>query len=100
MRVIELGGYPWRFIDTAGNSPSPAYGEGAEFLFLTSHPDSPGTLRSRSRTLDVSDPLSEQDVRIIQTTIDSVAPWCWLSTNGTYPSIGPRQLKVTVTWHM
>ena len=59
--VIELGGYPWRFIDTAGIRRRQHMAKGAEFY---------SSLRTQT-ALERSEPLSEQDVRIIQTTIDS-----------------------------
>ena len=50
--VIELGGYPWRFIDTAGIRRRQHMAKGAEFYSslrtqFASHSDSPGTLRGR-----------------------------------------------------
>ena len=69
--VIELGGYPWRFIDTAGIRRRQHMAKGAEFYSSLRTQ----TALERSEVavvlLDVSEPLSEQDVRIIQTTIDS-----------------------------
>ena len=66
-----MGGYPWRFIDTAGIRRRQHMAKGAEFYSSLRTQ----TALERSEVavvlLDVSEPLSEQDVRIIQTTIDS-----------------------------
>ena len=69
--IIELGGYPWRFVDTAGIRRRQHMAKGAEFYSSLRTQ----TALERSEVavvlLDVSEPISEQDVRIVQTVIDS-----------------------------
>ncbi|NKE10307.1 MULTISPECIES: ribosome biogenesis GTPase Der [Kocuria] len=69
--MVELGGRPWRFVDTAGIRRRVHMASGADYY---------ASLRTQSaleRTevavvlLDVSEPLAEQDVRILQMAIDS-----------------------------
>ncbi|MDN5640753.1 MAG: ribosome biogenesis GTPase Der [Actinomycetia bacterium] len=69
--LVELGGHAFRFVDTAGIRRRQHMAKGAEFY---------ASLRTQTALerselavvlLDVSEPLSEQDVRILQLTIDS-----------------------------
>ena len=68
---IELGGKTWRFVDTAGIRRRQHMAKGAEYY---------ASLRTQSAIeraevalilLAVDEPLAEQDVRIVQTSIDS-----------------------------
>ncbi|WP_129361001.1 MULTISPECIES: ribosome biogenesis GTPase Der [Micrococcaceae] len=69
--MIELGGHPFRFVDTAGIRRRQHMAKGAEFYASLRTQ----TALERSEValvmLDVSEPLSEQDVRILQLAIDS-----------------------------
>lgn len=69
--LIELGGQTWRFIDTAGIRRRARENQGADFY---------ATLRTRSALersevavvlVDASEPLAEQDLRIISMVIES-----------------------------
>jgi GTP-binding protein len=69
--LIELGGKTWRFVDTAGIRRRHRENQGADFY---------ATLRTQSALdrsevavvlVDASDPLAEQDLRIISTVIDA-----------------------------
>lgn len=69
--LIELGGRTWRFIDTAGIRRRHRENQGADFY---------ATLRTQSALeraevavvlVDASQPLAEQDLRIISMVIDS-----------------------------
>lgn len=69
--IVELGGEPWRFVDTAGIRRRVHMAKGADFY---------ASLRTQTAIersevcvvlLDVSEPISEQDVRIIQQVVDS-----------------------------
>ncbi len=69
--LIELNGQPFRFVDTAGIRRRQHMAKGAEFYASLRTQ----TALERSEValimLDVSEPLSEQDVRILQLAIDS-----------------------------
>ncbi|WP_433324746.1 ribosome biogenesis GTPase Der [Spirillospora sp. CA-294931] len=69
--MIELGGKTWRFIDTAGIRRRHRENQGADFY---------ATLRTQSALeraevavvlIDASEPLAEQDLRIISMVVDS-----------------------------
>ena len=69
--LIELGGRTWRFIDTAGIRRRYRENQGADFY---------ATLRTRSALeraevavvlIDVTEPLAEQDLRIVSMVIES-----------------------------
>jgi ribosome-associated GTPase EngA len=69
--LIELGGKTWRFVDTAGIRRRHRENQGADFY---------ATLRTQSALdrsevavvlVDASDPLAEQDLRIISTVIEA-----------------------------
>ena len=69
--LIELGGRPWRFIDTAGIRRRYRENQGADFY---------ATLRTQSALeraevavvlIDASQPLAEQDLRIISMVIEA-----------------------------
>ncbi|MCL2580892.1 MAG: ribosome biogenesis GTPase Der [Streptosporangiales bacterium] len=69
--LIELGGVTWRFVDTAGIRRRYRESQGADFY---------ATLRTQSALdraevavvlIDASEPLTDQDLRIISTVIES-----------------------------
>jgi GTP-binding protein len=69
--VVEIGGRPWRFVDTAGIRRRAHQNQGADFY---------ASLRTQAALekaevavvlLDSSQPLTEQDTRVIQLVVDS-----------------------------
>ncbi len=69
--VVEIGGTPWRLVDTAGIRRKVHQSHGADFY---------ASLRTRAALekaevavvlLDSSEPLTEQDTRVVQMVVDS-----------------------------
>jgi GTP-binding protein len=69
--LVDLGGKPWRFIDTAGIRRKSAHAKGHEFY---------ATLRTQVAIeraevavvlLDAAEPMSEQDLRVISTVVET-----------------------------
>lgn len=69
--LVELDGQPWRFVDTAGLRKRVNFASGAEFY---------ASLRTKSALdaaevaivlLDASEPLSEQDLRVLTMVVES-----------------------------
>lgn len=69
--VVELGGKPWRFVDTAGIRRRIHQSQGADFY---------ASLRTQAALekaevavvlLDASEPLTEQDTRVVQMAVDA-----------------------------
>ncbi|MGN5240359.1 MULTISPECIES: ribosome biogenesis GTPase Der [unclassified Rhodococcus (in: high G+C Gram-positive bacteria)] len=69
--VVELGGKPWRFVDTAGLRKRVSHASGAEFY---------ASLRTRAAIdaaevavllIDASQPITEQDQRVITMIVES-----------------------------
>ena len=69
--VVEIGGRPWRLVDTAGIRRKVHQSQGADFY---------ASLRTRAALekaevavvlLDASEPLTEQDTRVIQMVVDA-----------------------------
>jgi GTP-binding protein len=69
--VVEIGGTPWRLVDTAGIRRKTYQAQGADFY---------ASLRTRAALekaevavvlLDASEPLTEQDTRVIQLAVDA-----------------------------
>ncbi|WP_072690086.1 ribosome biogenesis GTPase Der [Rhodococcus marinonascens] len=69
--IVELGGRPWRFVDTAGLRKRVSHASGAEFY---------ASLRTKSAIeaaevaillIDASDPISEQDLRVLSMVADT-----------------------------
>ncbi len=69
--VVEIGGRPWRLVDTAGIRRKLHQSQGADFY---------ASLRTRAALekaevavvlLDASEPLTEQDTRVIQMVVDA-----------------------------
>ena len=69
--LVELGGKPWRFVDTAGLRKRVTHASGAEFY---------ASLRTRGAIeaaevavllIDASQPITEQDQRVIGMVVDS-----------------------------
>jgi len=69
--IVELGGRPWRFVDTAGLRKRVSHASGAEFY---------ASLRTKSAIeaaevaillIDASEPISEQDLRVLSMVADA-----------------------------
>ncbi|UTT46955.1 ribosome biogenesis GTPase Der [Rhodococcus gordoniae] len=69
--IVELGGKPWRFVDTAGLRKRVTHASGAEFY---------ASLRTRGAIdaaevavllIDASQPITEQDQRVITMVVES-----------------------------
>jgi GTPase len=69
--LVELGGKPWRFVDTAGIRRKTHQAQGADFY---------ASLRTQAALekaevavvlLDASEPMTEQDTRVIQLVVDA-----------------------------
>ncbi len=69
--VVEIGGRPWRMVDTAGIRRKVRQSHGADFY---------ASLRTQAALekaevaivlLDASEPLTEQDTRVVQMVVDS-----------------------------
>jgi GTP-binding protein len=69
--VVDLGGIPWRFVDTAGIRRRVRTSQGADFY---------ASLRTRAALekaevavvlVDAAEPLTEQDTRVLQMAVDA-----------------------------
>lgn len=69
--IVEVGGRPWKFIDTAGIRRKVSHTQGADFY---------ASLRTQAALekaevavvlLDASEPLTEQDTRVVQMVVDA-----------------------------
>ncbi|NLU85123.1 ribosome biogenesis GTPase Der [Rhodococcus sp. HNM0569] len=69
--IVELGGRPWRFVDTAGLRRKVSHASGAEFY---------ASLRTRGALeaaevaillIDASEPITEQDLRVLSMVADA-----------------------------
>lgn len=69
--IVELGGRPWRFVDTAGIRRRQHMAKGADFYASLRTQTAIERAEVAVVLLDVSEPLSEQDVRIVQMAVDS-----------------------------
>ncbi|MDO4254878.1 MAG: ribosome biogenesis GTPase Der [Kocuria sp.] len=69
--MIELGGKPWRFVDTAGIRRRVHMQQGADYYASLRTQSALERTEAAIVILDVSEPLAEQDVRILQMAIDS-----------------------------
>ncbi|MFW0183115.1 ribosome biogenesis GTPase Der [Rothia sp. CCM 9417] len=69
--IVELGGRPWRFVDTAGIRRRVHMAKGADFYASLRTQTAIERAEVAVVLLDVSEPISEQDVRIIQMAVDA-----------------------------
>lgn len=69
--IVHLGDRPWRFVDTAGIRRRVHMSKGADFYASLRTQTAIERAEVAVILLDVSEPISEQDVRIIQMAIDS-----------------------------
>jgi GTP-binding protein len=69
--IVELGGRPWKFVDTAGIRRKVHHSQGADFY---------ASLRTQAALekaevavvlLDAGEPLTEQDTRVVQLVVDA-----------------------------
>ncbi len=69
--LIELGGKTWRFVDTAGIRRRVHQTRGADFYASLRTQTALEKAEVAVVLIDVSEPIAEQDVRVIQQVIDS-----------------------------
>ncbi|MDY3049767.1 MAG: ribosome biogenesis GTPase Der [Rothia sp. (in: high G+C Gram-positive bacteria)] len=69
--IVDLGGRPWRFVDTAGIRRRQHMAKGADFYASLRTQTAIERAEVAVVLLDVSEPLSEQDVRIVQMAVDA-----------------------------
>ena len=82
--LVELDGELWRFVDTAGLRKRVNTASGTEYY---------ASLRTKAAIeaaevaivlLDASEPISEQDLRVLTMVVEAGRAWCWRSTSGTW----------------
>lgn len=69
--LIELGGRPWRFIDTAGIRKRVNHASGHEYYASLRTSTAIDRAEVAVLVIDASQPVSEQDIRILQTVRDA-----------------------------
>lgn len=69
--VVELGGKPWRFVDTAGIRRRVHMAQGADFYASLRTSAALEKAEVAVVVLDVTQPISEQDVRIIDLVLEA-----------------------------
>lgn len=69
--LIELGGKPWRFVDTAGIRRRVHLQRGADFYASLRTATALEKAEVAIVVIDVTEPISEQDVRIIDLVLES-----------------------------
>ncbi len=69
--LVELGGTTWRFVDTAGLRRRVHTASGAEYYSSLRTAAAIDAAEVAAVLLDASDPISEQDQRVISTAIDA-----------------------------
>ncbi|MFT4147523.1 MAG: ribosome biogenesis GTPase Der [Micrococcaceae bacterium] len=69
--LVELGGEQWKFVDTAGIRKRVHLQKGADFYASLRTQTAIERAELALVLLDVSEPLSEQDVRIVQKVLDA-----------------------------
>lgn len=69
--VVEMGGKPWRLVDTAGIRRRVHMHQGADFYASLRTSAALEKAEVAIVVLDVSEPISEQDVRIIDLVLES-----------------------------
>ncbi|GAA1184440.1 ribosome biogenesis GTPase Der [Ornithinimicrobium humiphilum] len=69
--LIELGGRPWRFVDTAGIRRRVHQTRGADFYASLRTQTALEKAEVAVVLVDVSEPLTEQDIRVVQQVVDS-----------------------------
>jgi GTP-binding protein len=69
--LIELGGVPWRFVDTAGIRRRARESQGADFYAGLRTAGALERAEVAVVLIDASEPLTEQDLRIVSMVIDA-----------------------------
>ncbi len=69
--LIELGGQTWRFVDTAGIRRRAKESQGADFYAALRTAGALERAEVAVVLVDASDPLTEQDLRIVSTVIEA-----------------------------
>jgi GTP-binding protein len=69
--LIDLGGKTWRFIDTAGIRKRHKENQGADFYAILRTQSALERAEVAVVLVDASDPMAEQDLRIINTVIEA-----------------------------
>ncbi len=69
--IIELGGKVWRFVDTAGIRRRIHQARGADFYSSLRTQTALEKAEVAVVLIDVSEPITEQDVRVLQQVVDS-----------------------------
>ncbi|GAA3240423.1 ribosome biogenesis GTPase Der [Actinocorallia longicatena] len=69
--MIELGGKTWRFIDTAGIRKRHKENQGADFYAILRTQSALERAEVAVILVDASDPLAEQDIRIVNNVIEA-----------------------------
>ncbi|QNG18688.1 ribosome biogenesis GTPase Der [Rhodococcus triatomae] len=69
--VIELGGRPWRFVDTAGLRRKVSHASGAEFYASLRTKGAIEAAEVAILLIDASEPITEQDLRVLGMVADS-----------------------------
>ncbi len=69
--LIELGGTTWRFVDTAGIRRRPGQSQGADFYAALRTAGALERAEVAVVLVDASEPLTEQDLRIVSMVIDA-----------------------------
>src|SRR6266487_1442524 len=69
--LIELGGITWRFVDTAGIRRRASQSQGADFYASLRTAGALERAEVAVVLVDASEPLTEQDLRIVSTVLDA-----------------------------
>jgi GTP-binding protein len=69
--LVELGGKPWRFVDTAGLRRKVANASGTEFYASLRTKSAIETAEVAVMLIDASQPITEQDLRVISMIADA-----------------------------
>ncbi len=69
--VVQIGDRPWRFVDTAGIRRKAHHQQGAEFYAALRTQAALEKAEVAVVLLDASQPLTEQDIRVIQLVVDA-----------------------------
>ncbi|MFE5707989.1 ribosome biogenesis GTPase Der [Rhodococcus koreensis] len=69
--IVELGGRPWRFVDTAGLRKRVSHASGAEFYASLRTKGAIEAAEVAILLIDASEPISEQDLRVLSMVADA-----------------------------
>lgn len=82
--LIELGGDVWRFVDTAGLRRKVGQASGHEFYASVRTHAAIDSAEVAIVLIDASQPLTEQDLRVISMVIEAGRALVWPTTSGTW----------------